>query len=295
MPTNTQQFNNLWTRKIDRVFFEAWDEEKEQWSKYLQNEKSDSNNETVQTFAGFGTWTKRNAENVNATEQKFKLGDLIVTTHTPFDIEVVMSREQIKDEKYGEVEAMIRDAGHAGRETVERECVGVLDDAFTVNQYDGVPLFSNSHPNRGDAGGVQDNLASGALTDTNLRSGIILFRDQKDESDKQIMARPKKLIVHQAQQFAAAVILQSAQVSGTANNDKNPLPSLELVDLDFISSETAWFLQGARHQLKHYWREMPEFVKKPFMEDNFSQKWLGYFRHSTAIENWRMNVGSTGL
>jgi phage major head subunit gpT-like protein len=292
---NTQQFENLHTRKIDRSFFEAWDEEKEQWPKYLQNEKSDSNNETVQTFAGFGAWTKRNAENVNATEQKFKLGDLIVTTHEPFDIEVVMSREQIDDEKYGEVEAMAKDAGHAGRETVERESVKVLDNAFTVNQYDGKPLCASDHPNRGDAGGTQSNLATGALTDSNLRDGIILFRDQKDESNKQIMARPKKLIVHQSQQFNAAVILQSSQVSGTANNDKNPLPSLELCDLDFIASETSWFLQGARHQLKHYWRVQPEFKKKPFMEDNFSQKWLGYFRHSTAVENWRMVVGSTGL
>lgn len=295
MPMNTQQFENLWTRKIDKLFFESWDEEKEQWSRYLQNEKSNRNNHTTQIVAGSDTWTKRAQENVNATEKRFKQGPLIIKEYDAFDVEVVMSREQIDDESYGEVEGMVRDQGHAGRETVERESVSVLDDAFTVAQYDGKALCANDHPNYGDQGGTQSNLATGALTDTNLRAGIILFRDQKDEGGKQIMARPNKLVINQSQQFTAAVILQSSQVSGTANNDKNPLPSMEIVDLDFLASGTSWFLQGPRHQLLHIWRVMPEFKKKPFMEDNMSVKWLGYFRHATKIDNWRQIIGSTGV
>jgi phage major head subunit gpT-like protein len=294
MPMSTKEFDNLYTRKIDRAFFEAWDEEPEQWSKYLQNESSDQNNETVQTFAGIGKWSRKD-ELQNPIEQKFKLGDLIVTEHIPFAVEVVMSREQIADSRYKEVENMTKDAGHAGRETVEDECANVLDDAFTVNQYDGVPLCDDAHPNRGDVGGTQSNLATGALTDANLKSGLVLFRKQKDEAGKQIMSRAKKLVVHQAQQFNAATILQSTGQSGTANNDKNTVPNLELVELDFITSETAWFLLGARHQLKHYWREQPEFVKEKYMRSNGSQCWQGYFRHSVSVENWRQCVGSTGL
>lgn len=294
MSMNTGQFGNLYTRKIDRAFFEAWDEEKEQWSQYLQDETATDNNVTVQTFAGLGKWEKK-LELANPTEENFKLGDLIVTTFEPFSKEVVMSREQVDDSKYKEVENMSRDAGHAGRETVEAESVKVLDNAFTVNQYDGVPLFSDAHPNRGNAGGTQSNLATGPLTDANLKSGIVLFRKQKDEAGKQIMSRAKKLIVHQAQQFNAAAILQSSQMSGTANNDKNTLPTLQIVELDFIASETAWFLQGARHQLKHYWRIKPEFKRASEMERNGSWVWTGYFRHAISTENWRMTVGSTGV
>lgn len=294
MPMNTGQFDNLYTKKIDRAFFEAWDEEKEQWSQYLQNETSNDHNVTVQNFAGINKWEQKN-ELTNAIEKKFKLGDLIVTTFTPFGVEIAMSREQIADSKYDEVIEMTKDSGHAGRETVETESVKLLDNAFTTNQYDGVPLFSASHPNRGDIGGVQSNLATGALSDTNLKSAIVLFRQQQDESGKQIMSRPKKLVLHQAQQFEAAAILQSTLQSGTANNDKNTLPSLKLVELDFLASQTAWFLLGNRHKLKHYWRVKPEFVKRQYMNSNGSQSWDGYFRHATAIENWRMAVGSTGL
>ena len=293
MPMNTSQFQNLYLKKIDKTFFEAWDEESEQWSRYLKAETSSQNAEVTQNFAGIAKWSKKD-ELANPTEQKFKLGDIITTTHQPFAVTVVMSREQVDDSKYKEVEGMTRDAGHAGRETLESECIGVLDNAFTVNQYDGVPLCSDSHPNRGDAGGVQDNLHSGALSDATLKTGLTLFRQQKDESGKQILARPKKLIIHQSKQFLAATILQSTLQSGTPNNDKNVLPALEIVDLDFMSSTTAWFLQGSRHGLVHYFRVKPEFIREKEMRQNGSWVWNGYFRHSTAVENWRMFVGSAG-
>lgn len=294
MPMNTQQFLNLYLKKIDRAFFEAWDEEPEQWSKYLLDKDSNAYAEIVQNFAGLGRWTKKD-ELKNPDQQNFKLADLITTTHTPFATQIVMSREQVDDAKFGEVESMTRDAGHAGRDTIEGECAQVLDNAFTQNQYDGVPLFSNAHPNRGDAGGTQSNLASGALNDANLKQAIVLFRQQKDEAGKQIMSRPKRLIINQSQQFTAATILQSALMSGTANNDKNTLPTLEVVDLNFIASLTAWFIQGDRHKLTHYYRVKPEFKRNSEMEDNGSYVWYGYFRHATAVENWRQMAGSTGV
>lgn len=297
MPMNTGQFNNLYIRKIDKAFFEAWDEEKEQWSDYLQDDSADGNNVTVQTFAGIGRWTKKD-ELANPLEQTFKLGDLIVTTFDPFATEIVMSREQVDDSKYNEVENMVKDAGHAGRDTVEGEAVKLLDNAFTAGAtaiYDGKALCASDHPNRGSGGGTQSNLATGPLTDANLRSAIILFRKQKDENGKKILARPAKLVVHQAQQFAAATILQSEKVTGTANNDKNPLPSLQIVLSDFMASETAYFLLGKRHQLRHYWRVKPEFKREKEMRSNGSWAWQGYFRHGYVAENWRNVVGATGL
>lgn len=296
MPMNTQQFLNLYTKKIDKAFFEAYDEIPEQWAQYLNDRNSDQHNETVQRFAGVGRWQVK-AELANPKEQQFKLADLIITNHTPYAIEVVMSREQVDDSRYNEVENMARDAGHGARDEVEFHSASVLDNAFDGTNYpiyDGKALCASDHPNRGDNGGTQSNLASGALTDANLKAGIILFRQQKDENGKKIYARPKKLIVNQALQFTAASILQSALQSGTTNNDTNTLPSLQLVDLDFNSSTTAWFLQGQRHQLQHYWRTPIEFKRRPYMEGNGSWVWDGYFRDSTAVEDWRNFVGSPG-
>lgn len=292
-PIMTPQFRDVFLKKIDRIFFEAYDEESEEWSKYLNNKTSADYAEIVQRYAGTGRWVKKN-ELQNPQQQRFKLADLIVTEHTPYAIEIEMSREAYDDFKFNEVENMTRDAGHGARDTVEAESALVLDNAFTVDGYDGEPLFSAAHPNRGDAGGTQSNLATGALNDSNLKDGIILFRQQKDEAGKQIKQRPAKLIVNQAQQFDAATILQSALQSGQANNDTNTLPKLELVDLLFTASTTAWFIQARRHQMQHYWRVPVEFKRRKQQTANQAYFWDGYFRHSTAVEDWRGVVGSTG-
>ncbi|MNC17840.1 Mu-like prophage major head subunit gpT [compost metagenome] len=293
-PMQTNQFQDVFLKKIDRVFFEAYDEEPEQWSQYLNDKTSSQYAEIVQRYAGTSNWAKKN-ELVNPESQSFKLADLIVTNHQPWSIHIEMSRELYDDFKFNEVENMTKDAGHGARNTVETNSAQILDGAFTTNIYDGVPLISASHPNRGAQGGIQSNLASGPLNDTNLKAGIVLFRTQKDEGGKQIMQRPSKLVINQALQFTAAEVIQSALKSGTANNDANTLPALKIVDLLFTSSPTAWFLQANRHQMQHYWRVPVEFRRRPNMTDNMAWVWDGYFRDSYAIEDWRGIVGSTGL
>jgi len=293
-PMQTNQFQDVFLKKIDRVFFEAYDEEPEQWSSYLNDKTSSQYAEIVQRYAGMSTWGKKN-ELQNAEAQSVKLADLIITEHQPWGIEVEMSRELYDDFKYGEVESMTKDAGHGARETVERNSALVLDNAFTTPIYDGKPLIAADHPLRGAQGGTFSNLATGPLNDANLKAGIILFRQQKDEGGKQITQRPQKLIINQALQFTAAEVLQSTLKSDTGNNATNTLPSLKIVDLLFTSSMTAWFLQANRHQMQHYWRVPVEFMRRAQKTANGAWVWDGYFRDSTAIEDCRGIVGSTGL
>ncbi|KKO51150.1 Mu-like prophage major head subunit gpT family protein [Paenibacillus sp. DMB20] len=291
MPMNTGQFNNLYTRKIDEAFFEAWVEEPEQWSRIANDKKGDSNNHTTQIIAGMSAWQSKK-ELENAKEQRFKQGPLIVTEYEPFGVEVVMSREQIDDAKYGEVEDMARDAGHAGREAVERNFANFLNELYDRPFYDGKPIFSEDHPNYGDAGGTQDNKITEALADGSLKNAIILFGQQRDEGGKLIGSNPTKLVVPASLQFTAATILQSALVAGTVNNDKNVIPDMELVVNKFWDTQKRWMIMGSRHKINHIWRVQPEFKKKPFMEDNGAQKWLGYFREANEATNWRHVVGS---
>lgn len=295
MPVVTGQFNNLWTRKIDETFFEAWDEEPEEWSKYARDEKSNQHNETYQSFAGTTNWAVKN-ELQNAEQDTFNLADLIVTEHTPYGREIILSREFIDDSKYDEVIEMTRDAGHAGRNTVEENTVLLLDNAFTTAQYDGKAMCASDHPYRKTGlAGTQSNLATGAISDTNIKAGINLFNTINDEAGKRIRMRPDKFITHANNQWDVATIFQSQLRSGSANNDKNVLPDLEFVFSTFISSQTAWFLQSKQHKMIHFFRVRPEFIKRKYMNPNGSQSWDGYFRESTAVRNWRGVVGSTGV
>jgi hypothetical protein len=295
MPVMTGQFNNLWTRKIDETFFEAWDEEKEEWPEFLQNETSNQHNETYQSFAGVANWQPK-AEMQNAQQDTYNLADLIVTEFDPYGIEIILSREMIDDAKYNEVMDMTRDAGHAGRNTVEANCATVLDNAFTVNEYDGVPLISASHPYRKSGlSGTQTNLATGPLSDVNIKSGINLFNGLNDEAGKRIKMNPSNLVTHKNNQFEVATIFQSSLRSGTGNNDKNVLPDMKFSFSTFMASETAWFLQSKQHKMIHFYRVKPEFIKRKYMNPNGSQSWDGYFRDNTVNRQWRGVVGSTGL
>lgn len=295
---NTGQFQNLYTRRIDMAFFEGWDETPEQWSRIFKDVDGKTNNRTTQIIAGTGAW-ELSGENVNPNEQKFKLGPLVFTQFDVYKSEVIMSKEQIKDELWDEVMNMAKDSGHGGRQKVEDVAAQYLQEMFdnTLSTgYDGKATFANDHPNYGDNGGTQDNLTTGALTDANLKSAIILFRKQKDENGKKISSIPNKLIVPQSLQFTAATILQSALQAGTGNNDKNVLPNMELVVNDFWDeySTTRWFIQGPQHQANLVWRERPTFERYPVMNKNGSQSWLGYARFALRAENWRHLVGSTG-
>jgi phage major head subunit gpT-like protein len=210
-----------------------------------------------------------------------------------------MSREQIQDELYDEVANMAKDAGHAGREALEDFAAQYLQEMYDntlASGYDGVATFNAAHPNYGDNGGTQSNLASGPLNDSNLKNAIILFRKQRDEGGKKISSRVDTLVVPLSLQFAAATILQSALVPGTPNNDKNVLPDMNLVVNDFwdVYSQTRWFIQGPRHQLNMIFWNKAQFEKYPIINKNGSQSWLGYMRCAPRAENWRMLVGSLG-
>lgn len=296
---NTGQFQNLYTRRIDMAFFEGWDEMPEQWSRIFKDVDGKTNNRTTQIIAGTGAW-ELSGENVNPNEQRFKLGPLVFTQFDVYKSEVIMSKEQIKDEMYDEVMNMAKDSGHGGRQKVEDVAAKYLQEMFdnTLSTgYDGKAIFADDHPNHGDNGGTQDNKTTGALTDSNLKSAIILFRKQKDENGKKISSIPNKLIVPQSLQFTAATILQSALQAGTGNNDKNTLPNMELVVNDFWDEYTQvrWFIQGPQHQVNLIWRERPTFERYPVMNKNGSQSWLGYARMAPRAENWRHLVGSTGV
>lgn len=293
---NTGQFQSLYTRRIDLAFFEGWDEIPEQYSRIFKNVDAKTNNRTTQIIAGTGAW-EQSTEGGNPNEQRFKLGPLVFTQFDIFKSEVIMTKEQIRDELYDEVANMAKDAGHGGRQMVEDVAAQYMQEMFDNTNgtgYDGKATFANDHPNYGDNGGTQDNLITDSLSDSGLKNAIILFRKQKDENGKKISSIPNRLVVPQSLQFTAATILQSALQAGTGNNDKNVLPNMELVVSDYwdVYTQTRWFISGPRHQANMIWRDKPSFEKYPIMNKNGSQSWLGYARFKPRAENWRHMVGS---
>lgn len=287
-------FQELLEPKFREIFFDSYDEIPEQFSDVFQVKTSKKAKEYDFHMAGTGLWDVKNpGQNIN--EEDMAKGDEVSYVHTAYAKMIQVEREFADDDMYGVVEKLPRQLGIGGRATVETTAAAILNNAFAVNGYDGVPLFSDSHPLI--KGGVADNLmTASALNDTNLKTGITMMRtNMKTEEGLKMQARAKKLIVSPDLEFTAMTLLQSAGVVGSANNDTNVLKGrLSPVVLDYLTDTNAWFLMDpAIAQLIFFWRVKPEF-KQSENFDGMVAKYRGYLRFSVGYSDWRGIIGNAG-
>jgi hypothetical protein len=134
-------------------------------------------------------------------------------------------------------------------ETKETLAANILNRAFNSAYAggDNVSLVSTAHPIVG--GTFSNQLATAAaLSQTSLEQILIQIRNAVDNNGKRIRLEPKKLVVAPSNIFQSEVILKSVLRTGTANNDINPVKSLDLLsggqaNLSRLTSVTAWWVQ----------------------------------------------------
>jgi phage major head subunit gpT-like protein len=287
-------FQELLEPKFREVFFDAYDELPEQFPDLFQVKTSKKAKEYDFHMAGTGKWDKKlPGQNIN--EEDMAKGDEVSYVHVAYAKMIQVEREFADDDLYGIVEKLPRQLGIGGRATVEDTAAAVLNNAFSTNGYDGVPLFSDSHPII--KGGLGDNLMSAsALNDANLKTGITMMRtNMKTEEGLKMQARAKKLVVSPDLEFTAMTLLQSTGVVGSANNDTNVLRGrLTPVVLDYLTDTNAWFLVDPNLcQLIFFWRVKPEFGKAENF-DGMIAKYRGYLRFSCGYSDWRGIIGNAG-
>lgn len=99
------------------------------------------------------------------------------------------------------------------KKTIDKQVYTLLYDNGAI--FDGKALFSNSHSNL---------MATGeAPSQKSIQSMILKMQQQTDQFGEAIYMTPQYLVVPVGYEFDLAVILHSAQVVGSANNDINPL------------------------------------------------------------------------
>ena len=101
----------------------------------------------------------------------------------------------------------------AAKKTIDKQVYKLLFDNATI--FDGVALFHNSHKNLISSGS--------APTQQAIQKMILQMQKQTDQFGDAIYITPRSIVVPVGYEFDLAVILRSAQVVGSANNDINPL------------------------------------------------------------------------
>ena len=125
------------------------------------------------------------------------------------------------------------------KKTIDKQVYQLMYNNATV--FDGKTLFHNDHNNL---------IATGSKpTQTSIQEIITAMQKQKDPYGDAIYMTPKTIVVPVGYGFDLKVIFHSAQVTGSSNNDVNPLynANIEIVESPVLnalagSNACPWFM-----------------------------------------------------
>lgn len=151
-----------------------------------------------------------------------------------------MSRQAFINDDIGFLSEVPAAYTRAAKRTIDKAVYKVLVTNPAI--YDGVALFDKTnHKNLIDTGA--------APSQTTIQDIILLAQGQTDPFGEPIYEVPKFLVVPMGFEFVLAVIFKSAQVTGSSNNDINPLYNypLQVVQSPWInalagSGAKPWFM-----------------------------------------------------
>lgn len=268
---------------------------------YFQMETSNKAYEEIVEATGFGLAA---AKGEGASIQYDTDGEGYKTrfTNVTYGLGYIVTREAIEDNQYRSISE--RRSSELARSMMATKCIvhaNVLNNGFTANGGDGVPLFSAAHPT---ISGNQSNLLTAAdLSETALESAATEIMTMQNARGIQIGAKPKTLVIHPSEWANATRILESALQSGSASdttntNNINALRVKGVVDqivMDpYLTDTDAWFLTtDLPYGLLSFQRRAMEFTKdNDFDTENAKAK--ATERYVPGYADWRGVYGSAG-
>lgn len=213
------------------------------------------------------------------------------------------SQELIDDMEYDVLSKNGRALSKAFMSTVEILSANVLNNGFSTNGLDGVPLFSAAHPALVPGVADQSNILGtpADLSMTTLKNLCTLMRKTRDSAGNKINLRAEKLIVGADLEFLAIELTQSTLRVEESNAGVNAVNAVKMeyalkpVVWDYITDDDASFVQAGKddHSMMFYWRQRPEVATK---EDFKTQALLTRLngRFAVGYSDWRGICGTEG-
>lgn len=163
-----------------------------------------------------------------------------------------ISKEMVDDGKFSFIERATNSFSKGMFEIKELSAAAQYDNGFTVNGYDGQPLFSTTHPleNGGGAVGVNRPSDPSELSITSYRELRNIMQDTVNENNQRVRYSPAFMVLPHTLQDVGKEIVNSMYNPEDGNNAVNT--AYNAVQLmpggfwNYLSSQTAWFLQTDR-------------------------------------------------
>lgn len=281
----------------------AYGEHKPEFTDIFTKETSDKAYEEEVGTSFFGLAPKK-PEGQSVSYDVAKQGFTNRYTHAVYALGFIITRESYEDNQYAElVKRFSKALGFSIRQTKEIVAANILNRAFNTSYTfgDGKALCVADHPNV--AGGTWSNTLAVAadLSQAAVEQAVIDIMNFTNDRGLKVNVMPKNLIVPPALVFDAERILKSAQESGTANNDLNPIKSMGIIPggakvNHYLTDADAWFITtNCPDGLKYMERRADEIA--PSSENDFdteNAKFKATSRYSFGATDGRGIYGSPG-
>ena len=296
------QFGDLLAPGFREIFFNKFDRYPEEYSKIFNVGSSKRRYEDESEISGLGAMAEKEEGESIGYDDPIQGYDKRYT-HLTYALGFRVSEELWEDDLYGIMNRMPSALAISARQTVETVAWNILNNGFTDSAAhrgpDAEPLFGDAttkdHPLTG--GGTEANQATTAadLSVTSLEALIQLMEETVDDRGLKLMIKPKLLVVHNNDQWAARELLDSTDKPYTANNEINPLRDVGLKYFvgHYLTDTDAFFLTAEEHYMNFIWRRKSRFSN----DDDFDSgdaKFKGDMRFSVGYTGWRGICGNPG-
>ena len=271
------------------------------YTDYYNVKTSDRKFERIVSYVPFGDTQTKGEGDAYATDE-ITQGYTKDFTHTENGLAFEVTQTALEDDP----ENILNRAGDwlafSARYVEEGRAANPINNGFTTETTpDGVSLFNAAHVlKRAGAGTARNTLATAAdLSATSLTQALIdLQTDQKDEAGH--LANPVNewiLLIPPNLEFLADRLLNSVNLPGSADNDRNPIKSRRtwtIVVNPRLTDTDAWFLI-AKNKTNHgltFYRRTP-ITLEPMDKDIRTGNRIFKMRHRFSVGAWTW-VGTYG-
>lgn len=300
MKMTRDNFRELLEPIHKKIIADTYAQLPKQYPDFVKEENMDKKTISYPHIGAFGMW-QENTEGNTINESEMHEGDVAYFTARRFDNGYSVTWELTRDNLYGPT-GVLAGFGKGGsasalarglQQTIETDSASPLNNGFANTGYDGVPLFSGSHPLT-DSNLTGDNLITGALTPANVKLGMTKMRTSTlNEAGTLLPARTKQLLVGPDNEFTALEILKSVNQAFELSNTGNVIDGVTPKVWDYITGDS-WFLRDPNYiNLILAWRDKPRYDSMPLPK---TVDWFmyGYSRWDVGHSDWRGIVGSAG-
>ena len=220
--------------------------------------------------------------------------------HDTIALAFALTEEAVEDNLYDTLSARYTKAlARSMAYTKQVRGANVLNDAFTVNGGQGVPLLSVAQPTALGGTFANRSATDADINETSLEQAMIDIAGFIDERGLKIAMKGQKLILPVNLQFVADRILESTLRVGTADNDINALKNMGMLPggytvNHYLTDTDAWFVKtDCPNGFKHFVRS----ALATGMEGDFdtgNMRYKARERYSFGYSDPRAAYGSAG-